>query len=140
MKFQTSSISKSDLLSKMAQIGSKVIKYPIFSLILSSQIKQDLALETDLSINLSQKREKLDSKLHSLSQQINLCLHETTLLKESIKDSVWMFNKEISEVLLRLKKPSKEGQYIAESFLFLLNQKEVTWKAFQVLALRQTSF
>jgi len=51
-----------------------------------------------------------------------------------------MFNKEISEVLLRLKKPSKEGQYIAESFLFLLNQKEVTWKAFQVLALRQTSF
>ena len=70
--------------------------------------------------------------MHSLTQQINLYTYEFDLLKENIKDSVWMFNREVSDSLIRLKKPSQENQYIAESFLLTLNQKEISWKAFQV--------
>ena len=96
------------------------------------KIKQEILTHTELFTIYSKKREKLEHKIQSLSQQLNLFSYETLVLKEIIKDSMWMFNKEVAETLIRIKKPSQESQYIAENFLLMLHQTETTWKAFQV--------
>ena len=132
MKSQIPSFSKPVVLSKINLIESKVDK-TLFFCNFFPKIKKDLEEEINISSLFMQKREKMEISIHSISQQLNMYKHETTVLKETIKDSVWMLNKETSEALLKIKKPSQESQCIAENFLILLNQKEVSWKAFQVL-------
>lgn len=134
MKSQIPSFSKSVVLSKINLIESKVNATPFFFFCnFFPKIKKDLEQEINISSLFMQKREKMETSIHSISQQLNMYKHETAVLKETIKDSVWMLNKETSEALLKIKKPSQESQCIAENFLIILNQKEVSWKTFQVL-------
>lgn len=65
-------------------------------------------------------------------QQIGLLTHEATILKENLKDYLWVLTKEVVDLSNKIKKPTQEMQYIAENFLVLLKQKETHWKAFQV--------
>lgn len=59
--------------------------------------------------------------------------HEVAILRESLKDTVWVLNQEIFDAMSKLKKPTEETVYIAENFLCVLKQKQTSWKAFQVL-------
>lgn len=51
---------------------------------------------------------------------------------EQIKDANWAFTKDLCMQLGKAKKPSPEIADLAEKFMIILDQKENSWKMFQV--------
>jgi hypothetical protein len=79
------------------------------------------------------KLEKYNSKMHLLQQQNEIYSHESQVILEKIKDSNWAFTKECCQQIGKLKKPSTEITDLCEKFMYMLDQKEKSWKMFQAV-------
>jgi hypothetical protein len=53
---------------------------------------------------------------------------------EGIKDTIFQFTKELCGELSRLKTPSQTMIEVAEKFMYVLDQKDRSWKAFRTIA------
>ena len=58
--------------------------------------------------------------------------HELQIIMERIKDANWSFTKDLCLQIGKLKKPIPEVIDLAEKFMSVLDQKEKSWKMFQV--------
>ena len=61
-------------------------------------------------------------------------MQESEMSSEQMKDSNWRFTKELCLNLAKIKNPTSVLIDLIEKFMFLLDQKEKTWKAFKATA------
>lgn len=51
---------------------------------------------------------------------------------ERMKDANWHFTKDLCSAIGKIKNPTKELSDLADKFMFMLDQKERSWKFFKV--------
>jgi hypothetical protein len=61
-----------------------------------------------------------------------LFTHETMLLRETLKDVNWKINKELCNKILGYEKPPAVINSLIETFMYTLDQTDVTWNNFKV--------